>query len=75
MKLLRNYNQHRRDCWIDAECEGCGEVRENIEAYDDDNYWVNVLPDMECKNCGESTNSMGLESKKVRTKYRDWEQV
>lgn len=24
MKILKIYNQSRRDCWVDVECENCG---------------------------------------------------
>ena len=75
MRLLRKYNQYRRDCTIDAQCENCSETKEGIEAYDDDNYWVNVLSDMKCESCGETTKSLGIQQEVIVTKYPEGFQV
>ena len=69
MKVLRKYNQHRRDCSIDLKCEGCGAERTNRSAYDDRNFWDNVVPDMRCDECDESTNSLGLKAAVMPTRY------
>ena len=70
MRVLKIYNQHRRDCWCDLECENCG-YRETIKgAYDDRNYWDNVIPNRKCKKCGKSTNDLGIRIKqKIATRY------
>lgn len=75
MKIIAFGEQHRRDCRIDVECEGCKNQRLNISAYDDRNYWDNVLPDMKCQKCGESTNSLGLNKEDIPTKYPEGYQV
>lgn len=75
MKLLQRYNQHRRDCYIDIECEGCSHKMIEVRAYDDRNFWDNVVPNLKCPICWESTISLGKEVEKVWTKYADYEVV
>lgn len=75
MKVTERYNQHRRDLSIDMECEGCGAKDTDKSAYDDRNFWDNVVPDFKCSNCGESTNSLGLKTEPMATKYADYEVV
>jgi hypothetical protein len=75
MKLLKTRDQHRRDCWIDVECEACKAVETNLSAYDDRNYWDNVLPNMKCNNCGKSTIDLGLSTQHIATKYGEHEVV
>jgi uncharacterized Zn finger protein len=75
MKLINKKNQNRRDLDIDVECESCGNKEEICGAYDDRNYWDNVLPTFKCKKCGKSTNDLGLEVRKVATRYGDYEVV
>lgn len=69
MKVIKKYNQFRRDCWCDVECEKCGKLKTYEDAYDDTNYWVNVIPNFKCEDCGESTNSLKLEPTKISLKY------
>ena len=69
MKVIKKYNQFRRDCYADLECEGCGNKVTVKSAYDDRNYWDNVVPNMKCEKCGESTVSLGLNPVFVHTKY------
>lgn len=71
MKVTKRYNQHRRDLSIDMECEGCQATETYTRAYDDRNFWDNVIPDWECKECGKSTNDLGLEPEIMPTKYPD----
>jgi len=75
MKVIKKYNQMRRDCWADLECENCGNKETYKSAYDDRNYWDNVVPSYKCKKCGKSTNDLGLKPKFTQTKYRDFEVV
>ena len=70
MRVIKRYNQHRRDLSIDMECESCGH-KEARGAYDDFNYWNYVLPRIECGNCGQSTNSLGNDKQKIQTKHPD----
>ena len=75
MKVLRKYNQIRRDCHCDLECEGCGEKMTYTRAYDDRNFWDNVVPNAKCPKCGKSTRSLGLEPEVMPTKYQPWEVI
>ena len=75
MKLIEKKNQFRRDFTGVYECEGCGNKEEVGGCYDDRNFHDNVTPEMKCDKCGESTKSLGLESKKIATKYADWEVI
>ncbi len=59
MLVTRRYNQYRRDLSIDLECEGCKATQTYDSAYDDRNFWDNVVPDMKCKQCGKSTIDLG----------------
>lgn len=74
MKLIKKYNQRRRDCWADLECENCGEKETKKGAYDDYNYWQNVVPNFKCKKCGKSTKDLGIEIEQVATRYPEGEQ-
>lgn len=60
MRVLRKYDQFRRDCSIDVECEGCKTTGTDVNAYDDRNFWDNIVPNFKCKKCGKSTKDMGL---------------
>lgn len=77
MKVLQVYNQHRRDCFADLECENseCKNLETDKYAYDDHNYWVNVIPNRACKSCGESTLSMKLNPEIIQTKYPEGYQI
>lgn len=75
MKILKKYNQFRRDLHIDMECEGCGEKETYTNAYDDRNFWDNVVPAWKCKKCGKSSNDMGTEIEHIPTRYADYEVV
>lgn len=77
MKLIQITSQHRRDVWMDLECENpeCKAVEKKVSGYDDRNFWDNALPDKKCTKCGCSTNSLGLGAAPVETKYPDYLQV
>jgi len=75
MKVLRVYEQFRRDCYADLECENCGHKETITSAYDDRNYWDNVVPNMKCKKCGKTTIDIKGKPDFVQTKYRDYEVV
>lgn len=61
MKITNTYDWNRRDFSYDAQCEHCGNVEKHTGGYDDSNYYNNVVPDMKCGNCGESSNSKKIE--------------
>jgi len=69
MKLQEITYQHRRDFSGVYVCEGCGDVEEKKGCYDDDYFHQVVTPKMECKKCGETTNTLGLKPQEVETKY------
>lgn len=75
MKVIKKYDQFRRDCKCDMECESCGNKQTYNSAYDDRNFWDNVVPSFKCKKCGKSTNDLGLKPEIISTKYSDYEQV
>lgn len=75
MIVLKKYNQHRRDCSIDLECENCGHKETDKRAYDDRNFWDNVIPNCDCEKCGKSTKSLGLSPAHTSTKYSAFEVV
>lgn len=61
MKIIKTYGWNRRDFHYDCTCEHCGAVETNRTGYDDDNYYRNVVPDIKCKKCGESSLSKPTE--------------
>lgn len=75
MKVIKRYNQHRRDLHVDFECEGCGGKKTTKNAYDDRNYWDNVVPDIKCDECHRSTNDLGIAKQNIVTKYPDGQEV
>ena len=70
MKILRIYNQHRRDCWVDVKCEGCGHTMTIKMAYDDRNYWDNVIPNRKCPQCNKSSSDLESKTEFIQTKYQ-----
>jgi len=76
MKVLKIYNQHRRDCWCDLKCENCGYQETIKSAYDDRNYWDNVIPNRKCEKCNKSTNDLSIRIKqRISTKYPEGFQI
>jgi uncharacterized Zn finger protein len=75
MKVIKRYNQHRRDLWIDTECENCGTTKTVKNAYDDHDYWTKWQPQQGCESCGETTESLKLTPKETHTRYPEGMQV
>lgn len=75
MRITRRYNQHRRDLHIDMVCEACGYNETNKSAYDDTNFWVNVVPNMMCERCGIKTMDLDITIENIGTKYPEGYQV
>ncbi|QMW06391.1 hypothetical protein [Spirosoma foliorum] len=69
MKILKTFNWLRRDFSATFECEACGHQQTDNSCYDDANFYINVIPDMKCEKCGESTNSQGLTPYAVTPRY------
>lgn len=59
MKEIKRTYQHRRDFRADYKCQGCGHIEKDISGYDDIYFHTIVIPDMKCKECEESTNTLG----------------
>ena len=74
MKVLKIYNQHRRDCTCDLECEHCGNLKTNYDAYDDRNYWDNVIPSQTCEKCGKSAIDTRIKQN-IQTRHPEGMQV
>ena len=74
MKVIKKYGQHRRDCYVGLECEGCGHEKIGVRAYDDRNMWDNVIPTWKCDKCDKSTNDLGIDKVVIPTKYPEGEQ-
>ena len=73
MKLKEKTYQNRRDFKAIYKCEKCGsEVKK--DGYDDANFHENVTPKWECNECGESSESLGVENF-VSTKYPEGFQI
>lgn len=75
MKIKKIISQHRRDFTALMECEFCNHQEMDNSGYDDRYYHDNVIPNMKCKKCGESTISKGGEIEKVQTKYPEGFQI
>jgi transcription elongation factor Elf1 len=75
MKIKKLISQHRRDFTALMECEFCQHQEMDNSGYDDRYYHDNVIPNMKCKECGESTISKGGEIEKVQTKYPEGFQI
>jgi len=57
MKIKEMISQHRRDFSATMKCEFCGHTMRLTSGYDDRNYYDNVIPNMKCDVCGNSTMS------------------
>ena len=71
MKIKTLLSQHRRDFRAVYECEHC-EATEERPGYDDANFHQNVIPDMECKQCGEKAPE---DYRALTTKYPEGQAV
>jgi hypothetical protein len=56
-------------------CEFCQHEEINNRGYDDRYYHDEVIPNMECKKCGESTIKKGGIIEHVQTKYAEGFQI
>lgn len=74
MRIKKIIYQHRRDFKAVYECEDCKHTQEG-SGYDDRNYHDNVIPKMECDNCGKSRNDLGIKGEYTETKYPEGFQI
>lgn len=74
MKIKQILSQNRRDFSAIYICEKCGH-EEKDGGYDDANFHNNVVPSMICKNCGESSISLGVDIRPLAPKYPEGFQI
>lgn len=74
MKIKEILYQNRRDFKAKYECEGCGNIAEG-RGYDDEFFHKEVIPDMLCSKCGESSHSLGVDYRPLTTKYPEGYQI
>jgi predicted RNA-binding Zn-ribbon protein involved in translation (DUF1610 family) len=75
MKITKMISQHRRDFTDEMTCESCGHKEINKYGYDDNYYHSEVIPNMKCGKCGESTISANKTVEIRPTKYPDGMQI
>jgi transcription elongation factor Elf1 len=75
MRIKNIIEQVRRDFSALMVCEFCGHEQKLSSGYDDRYYHDNVIPGIDCKSCGKSTNSGGGKVQHRSTKYSDNETV
>ena len=69
MKITKMISQNRRDFSAEYTCEGCDHKQIDNSGYDDKYYHENVIPNIQCKNCKESTITLGRPIEPQATKY------
>jgi len=77
MKLIETIAQFRRDFQGKYECEFCGHIDtdKSLDSYDDRYYHDEVIPNIECSKCGESTLSAGGSVTHTDTRYSNGFQI
>jgi len=68
MKIKEITSQNRRDFQAVYECEHCGHEKSGC-GYDDVNFHSNVIPAMECEECGRTAADT---YRPLATKYPEW---
>ena len=58
MKILKIKSRNRRDFWAEYQCEACGYVDKYGTGYDDAYFHNEVIPAMECPECGVASNTV-----------------
>ncbi len=71
MYIIKIISQHRRDFTAKYKCEGCGATQTDDSGYDDVYYHNNVIPNMKCKKCKESTITLGKVINPKTPKYSE----
>lgn len=66
MKIKKITDQYRRDFSAILVCEHCNNEQKLYGGYDDDNFHMNVIPNIKCKSCGEKSPQ---DYKPLATKY------
>lgn len=68
-------SQHRRDFTAEMTCESCNHKQIDNSGYDDAFYHQNVIPNIKCKKCGETTITLGKPIEQTQTKYPEGYQI
>lgn len=71
MQIKKITSQHRRDFQAIYVCEHCGDEHQDY-GYDDSNFHQNVIPQMKCEKCG---NTSPDDYRPLATKYPDGKSV
>jgi hypothetical protein len=71
MRIKKILSQYRRDFEAIYVCEHCAAEQESI-GYDDDCFHNEVIPNMECKDCGKKSPE---DYQALGTKYADHQTV
>lgn len=74
MKIKEILYQNRRDFRAIYICEGC-KYEEYGKGYDDKNFHENVIPEMICDKCGQSSKTLGVDYRPLTTKYPEGYQI
>lgn len=72
MKIKQILTQHRRDFTATLVCEHCEHEQKLLGGYDDAFYHENVIPNIECNDCGKVSPK---DYKPHTPKYAPWEVV
>jgi len=56
MQIKQKISQSRRDFTADYQCEHCGNIQ-RAYGYDDEYFHQNVIPRMECHECGKTATA------------------
>jgi predicted nucleic-acid-binding Zn-ribbon protein len=57
------------------ECESCQATETYTDAYDDTNFWLNVVPKFPCPKCGKSSEDLDEVPEDIHTKYPEGFQI
>jgi len=57
--MIKEIKNKNLSAWAEYCCEGCGNTQISYSGYNDKYYHENVIPNIQCKNCGESTITLG----------------
>lgn len=72
MIIKEKLRQSRRDFWAIYQCEHCNYETGEESGYDDSYFHNEVIPNRECPECGESSNSKRSDKTVIKkTKYPD----
>lgn len=71
MKINKIISQSRRDFTALYECETCNHTQEGY-GYDDRNFHDNVIPQMKCNKCGNTSKG---DYRPLQPKYEEWQTV